>query len=548
MSQVTLDINDMRGIARDTPPYMIPPEMWEEIVNMRVVDGAIECMGGWINCFLAPNLPDEPHFLMPVVNGSQTYWLWTSLDVVYAFDGIEHQEINRGVGGAYASPGTRFWNGTVFGGLPVLNNGFDTPQYWSAFDIATPQRLLPLVGWPSGGKIAVLRAFQNYLVGINYTVGGVNYPHMVKWSESVDDPGTIPQSWDHTDENRDAGEYDLVDVNSGILIDARMLGSRLFLYKERSTWAMRFIGGLPIFSFDSFSEQAGILAPRCVTTTADGRKHVVATQEDIIIHNGSSDPVSMLDKRMRRTLFNNIDSANYLNSFMFTHPSQQEVWFCYPEPGNVYPNRALVINTRTGDLYEVDKQGGVFFRNAASGDVSTAETIVGKTWATVTGTWAAAMGSWGERKLNRTIIANTDHALFHYLDGNSSFRSGESFSAYLRRTGLSLVGRKRTGEWIVNHEIYKFVDRLWPKIKTLYNKGEYANSERILTEIRIGTQETVDGPVTWQNFQPFNPSSEVVFDICASARAIAIEFKLPEAEPSWRLEGYRLSLTPDGQF
>lgn len=543
MPAITLDINDLKGVARDTPAYQLPPEMWTEIVNMRCIDNAIECMGGWTNCFGSPSLPAAPHFLMPIVNSAQVWWLWTSLTNAFVWNGSTNTDITR-LSGQYTAANTRDWNGTIIGGIAVLNNGADAPQYWPGFSIGT--KLVPLVAWPSGAKIAVLRAFQNYLVGINYTVGGSNYPHLVKWSQSVDDPGTIPQSWDETDVNLDAGEYDLPDVNSGILLDARVLGSRLFLYKERSIWSMRYVGGLPIFAFDSFSEQAGILAPRCVTTTADGRKHVVATQEDIIVHNGISDPVSMLDKRMRRTVFSNIDTANYLNSFMFTNPEWNEVWFCYPEPGNVNPNRALIINTRTGDLTEVDKQGGVFFRNAASGLVDTAIGITGKTWATVTGTWTSITGSWGERKRNRTVIANTDHALIHYMDNEtSSFRSGESFSAHMRRTGISLVGRKRSGEWIVNHEIYKFVDRIWPKIKTRHNQYGEANA---LTEIRIGTQDIVDGPVTWGPYQPFNPTSQVAFDVCASARALAIEFKLPEADPSWRLEGYRITLTPDGQF
>lgn len=522
-----LDINDLgtKGVVQDTPAYQLPPELWGIARNMRCVDDGMKSIPGWAGIFGTPG--GAPHFILPIVSSSQAFWIYTSLTKAFVYDGTSHTEITRATGGDYSAGDTRNWNGTIIGGLPVLNNSVDAPQYWPDLDPLADLEEVP--NWPSGAKIGVLRAFQNYLVGIDYTVGGNNYPHLVKWSVGVADPGTIPQSWDETDPALDAGEYDLPDVNSGVLLEARVLGSKLFLYKERATWAMRFVGGRAIFAFDTYLETSGILAPRCVASTGDGKKHVVATQDDIIIHDGSSDPASILDKRMRRAVFNNIDASNYMNSFMYTDAEFNEVIFCYPESGQVNPTRALVFNYRTGALTEMD---GITFVNASSGTIETADEEL---WSDGTDPWNEDTGPWGIQERNRIVACVPSSTKLVKLNDGSYLRDGMEYTTTLQRTGLSMVGRKRSGEWIVNHEVMKFVDQIWPKIQG----GP--------VQIRVGTQMTVEGPVTWGAYQDFDPAVQVKVDVTRSARAIAIEFTMP-VTGDWRLDGYRISVTADGEF
>jgi hypothetical protein len=147
-------------------------------------------------------------------------------------------------------------------------------------------------------------------------------------------------------------------------------------------------------------------------------------------------------------------------------------------------------------------------------------------------------GQWSTQERRRIIILDPDNTKFHkYSDGYT--RNGISYACTLQRVGLSIVGRKRNGDWIVNHEVYKLVDRIWPKVRN----GPI--------QIRIGAQEMVNGPVTWGPYVTFNPATMVWADLMfgppMTGRAMAVEFSTATAV-DWSLDGYRLSVVADGQF
>lgn len=520
-----IDINDIagKGVIRDEPAYQLPPEVWTQALNMRHRDNGMERMLGWSQVFGTPGV--APHFAMPVVSVSSAFWLYTSLTKGYVYDGSTHTDITRTVGGDYTAANTRDWNGTVFGGIPILNNGSDVPQMWGTLTVAT--KLTALSNWVSTHRAKVIRSLGAYLIAINITKGASNFPHTVKWSSEAIQPGTVPGSWDETDATVDTGEYDLYDVNSGNLVEAMPLAGKMYLYKEQSTWVMRFVGGRAVFGFDTFLETAGILAPRCVSVTGDGKYQVVATQDDLIIHNGAA-PVSILDKRLRREIFASIDQTNYINSFLYTDPDNTEVLFCYPTNGMTHPNKAVVFNYKSGTITEKD---GITYRNAASGRVQAASTEL---WSDGTDTWDDDTGPWDSTERRRLVLCGTDDTKF-FKDNDTLLRNGVSFFGTLQRTGLSLEGRKRTGEWIVNHESRKMLDRMWPKIK----RGQ--------AQIRFAVQEVVDGPVVWSNYVTYDPTTQVFCDADPPMEGRAIGFEIRAAN-DFRIDGYRYNITPLGNY
>src|SRR5512139_1645358 len=362
------------GLIRDQEGNILPPEAWTYARNVRAVPDGIERLGGQTSIFGTPS--DAPHFAIPISSTSAVFWLYVSLTKAFVYDGAVHSEITR-LAGNYNASDSRQWNGCLLGGVPILNNGIDDPQWWSALNAGTKLDKLP--NWPANMKAKVIRAFSNSLLALNVTDGGTNYPHMIQWSHPAD-PGSVPITWDHTDPTKDAGRIELPDVNAGIIMDGLPLRGNFYIYKEGSIWRMRFIGGQFLFDFDTFLESAGILAPRCVTITADGGQHVVATQDDIITHNGNAYD-SVLTSRYKRYLFNNMDPVNYVNSFIFTNPVRDEVVFCYPEPGFVNPNRAIIWNYRIGQRGAIT-EADVNYRFAQMGPI---EPDSGETWATGTG-------------------------------------------------------------------------------------------------------------------------------------------------------------------
>lgn len=527
-----VEINDIAkiGAVADVPAYMLPPEAWNFVQNARAIDLGLEKLLGWTQIFGTPGV--APHFVMPISTVAQNFWLYASLTKIYVFDGATHTNITRQTAAVdvnYTVTEGADWNGTVLGGVPILNNGADVPQFWSTIAVGT--KMVGLTNWPATLRTKILRAHGPFLMAFGLIDNGVSYPHRVRWSHPAD-PGTVPTSWDVTNATKDAGEVDLSDVNSGIIQDALPLGNVMFAYKETSTWKARFVGGRSVFDFGEgpWLPTMGLLAARCVALTGDGQRHVVATQDDIVWHNGNT-VRSILNNRQRRRLSGEIDTTNFENSFMFANPLFNEMWFCYPSTGNEFPDTALIMNYSDPEAWVVTEANGITFRHAAVGNI---ESPSEETWEdNPTEIWTDDTGAWGELERRRVVLAGTAATKFYNLDRGAT-RDGTSFSGTIRRDGLSIIGRKRNGEWIVDHQFRKMARRLWPKLQ-----GGPVN-------IRLGASETVNGSVGWGAYVEFNPSAEVTADVAPiSGRALSVEFT---STNGFRLDGYKLDLVKLGQF
>lgn len=527
-----VDINSVAsiGAVRDIPPYMLPPEAWNIALNMRAIDGGLENLLGWSTIFDNPSI--APEFLLPVAATSLNYWLLASLTKVHVWNGSSYTNITRQTAAVdvnYTPASGRLWNGTMLGGVPILNNINDVPQFWGPTTVGT--KLADLTNWPSTLRAKIIRAFGPYLIAFGIIDTGASFPHLIRWSHPAD-PGSVPSSWDITDPTKDAGESDLSDVGAGIIQDALPLGSTMFVYKENSVHKMNFIGGRSIFDFgqSAWLPTIGLLAPRCVTNISDGTRQVWASQDDIMWHNGNSSG-SVLTGRQRRRLQDEIDTENFLTSFIFDNPQYREVWFCYPGSGASFPDRALVMNYRNPDNWVVTEADGITFRHATFGRV---ESPSQETWAdNPTETWDQDTGPWAQLLRRRVLAAGTAATRVYNLDNGIS-RNGTAVLTLLQRIGLSVLGQDRRGQWIVNYQVEKLLKRLWPKIQN----GPI--------NVRVGAQKVVNGPVAWGPSVVFDPSTEVTADILPSTgRANAVEFSTVGGV-SWRIDGYQLDVDPVG--
>lgn len=511
-----IEITDLNGVGliRDQEGNYLPPEALTHAMNMRAVADGIERIGGQAQVFGTPNVP--PHFALPIQSTDQTYWLYVDLESAHVYSAGSHTNITRG-SGAYNAGTTRNWNGTLLGGVPILNNGVDVPQWWPALSPAT--QLADLPNWDGDIRAKVIRAFGPHLFALNIVDDGDPFPHHVRWSHPAD-PGSVPISWDVADETKDAGEVMLPDVNAGVIVDGLPLRGNFYIYKEASTWRVTFVGGAFIFKFDTAFETSGALAPRCMTITADGQRHVVASQDDIIVHNGTVMD-SVLDRRYKRYLANNLDSDNYKNSFMFTNPFRDEAVFCYPEPGFIQPNRALIWNYKRGEkgvLTEAD----VNFRNATIGQIESASP---EAWDDGSDTWDDPTGPWSLLSRRRVVVCGTDDTkFFSYDDEATQTNDGNPFTGRIQRENIALVGRKRNGEWIVDFEKRKMFRRLWIRA----TGGPF--------NVRVGFTEQMNGATTWTTTQTFNPATQHWIDVFGSGRAIGVEFN---ADVPFRILSYK---------
>jgi hypothetical protein len=513
------------GLIYDIPSHQLPPEAWNMAEGVRFRNGRALRRLGWSAAFGTPTV--APHFVMGMLDSvQQTWWLYTSLTKAYVYRGGTHSNITRQTASVdvdYTASKTQDWGGTILGGIPILNNGADVPQYWASFNAAT--KLQDLNNWPSTLRAKRVVAFGPYLFALNCTKSGSSFPHMVKWSHPAA-PGSLPISWDETDPAKDTGEYDLPSTGTGVILTGLPLHDQLFIYKEGTVWRARFVGGRAVFSFFGFLHTAGIVAPRAVCLTPDASGHVFVTAEDIIYHNGQQ-PQSIATSRVRDYFFGTLNVEAKDTIFCFANRFAKEVWICFPQGAATQPNQALIWQMEENVWSSI----AINFRHAATGPV---ESAVEGTWdGAGTNTWDSDTAVWSSTLGNAVVVAVTDETGLAICDaGYKRFNSDSP--VVLQRTGLSLLGKDRSGNPIVDFKQWKLFTRVW-----LTAVGVF--------QIRLGTQDLPEGPVDWQEWQDFDADVDLYLDFIQSGRAVALEIRHKGEEP-FAIDAYRIELVKLGNF
>lgn len=515
------------GVIKDLAPHELPPEAWSDARNVRFFDGKGVKFLGHVQVFGTPGT--APRFALEVPVPAGRWWLYAGLDAAYAYDGTTHHDITN-IGGPYSASVSLPWTGGLLGGIPITNQPGDPPQQWNP--VATNVELTDLSNWPADTLARVVKPFPPYMVALNITKSGSNFPHMVKWSHPAD-PGFVPPSWDETDPTRDAGEVELADVHAGILLDQLTLGTLNIIYKESSTWGMQFIGGRNIFRFYPISNESGILSTHCVSLLGDGRHHFVATGSDVIIHDGQR-ITSVADRKWRRWLENNIDSDNFGRSFTVMNLPKREAWFCFPQVGRALPSLAFTWNWGDGSTGVRELEDIVYIEPGVIDEVS-----AGDSWdAGPTNTWESDTAIWGDRTFNpqelSLLMLNSVDSKFFQADTTQLFDT-DNIASYVERRGLAIAGFDRQGQPKVDPAIDKLVTAIWPRV----TGGPIS--------VRVGSQTTPQSTVEWQSPQVFNPNTQEKVDACVHGKYIAVRFESAGQTP-WELHGYDLDIEPLGRF
>jgi hypothetical protein len=508
------------GTIKDLAQHLLPLNAWTDSNNVRFIDKKISRWTGYSSVFGTPTV--APQFLIPVPTASQIFWIYTSLIKAYVYDGATHTEITRIASNYTANAGVN-WNGGVLGGVLVLNDEADVPQYWPTISTAT--KLIDLINWPAADRTRILRPFKAFLVAYNYTLAGVAKPHRIRWSHAAD-PGTVPSSWDITDTTKDAGEVDLTDVQAGQILDAYPLQDYMVVYKNESTWLQRFIGGTSIFKFDNVLVTSGLLTARCCAPIKKGTRHFLHNGYELVEFDGVN-PRPVTDDRWARWLRREIDTNNFANCFVFDHPDQNEAWFCYPTAGSTLANKALIWNYEEDTLYVKDFLGVYATRGVVP--IPAAEL-----WSTDTSTWDMDTDRWSSIQGSKTVVADPTNTLIYQLESGFT-ANGTVFNSFVERTGLALSGVDRYGAPVVDIGTRKMIKRLWPKVT-----GGPIN-------IYFGSQEDLQAPVVWSNPIPFDPASgQQYVDTTVNGRLLGWRFAESNGN-DWALEGFEFEMEVLGE-
>jgi len=151
--------------------------------------------------------------------------------------------------------------------------------------------------------------------------------------------------------------------------------------------------------------------------------------------------------------------------------------------------------------------------------------------------WESDDATWGQPSLihAREWPVFTKELQFFQADIGSKFYN-EAVHAVLERTGLSVLGRDRFGNWKVNPGVIKFVSGLWPLFR-----GTPGDKIRIY----VGSQMQTEEPITWEGPYEATIGETEFLDYTVSGRYIAVRFESIGQNP-WELVSYDLDITTVG--
>jgi len=514
-----------RGIVKDIPAYDLPPEAWSDGQNVRFKDlSAMKCNG----YSLAATPSVAPYALFYCPSEGVRYWVYAGLEKIYAIAGASQAEITR-ASGNYAGGILDIWNGAMFHGMLVITNGVDNPQVWNPPSLS--QRLVDLPNWPANTVAKVIRPFKNFLIALDVTKSGTRDSRLVKWSHTAD-PGTLPSSWDETDASKDAGEVTLAEGEDQ-LIDALQLGDANIIYTELSAWKQTLSGTSSIFNFRKAFETVGMLAQGCGVRF--GKRHFVVTQDDIVVHDGTT-VQSVADVAMRKWFFQNLDSSTFYLTRAVAHRDNKEIWVCFPSSGALL-DMALVWNwvENTWSIRELPDIRSV---TEAIYEIGATEDL----WDSGADlTWdEESTKQWGMGRMspvNSILMSPADTSGIVLVD--SSYQAkGSNFRSYLERTDLAVAGMSREGQIIVDPTKVKMLIGIAPRV--------IADAGTELT-IYVGSQDDPGGDVDWAEPVTFKVGTDTYKCVYRTGRYLAVRFE-ETADAAWKLQGYDLDVVPLGEL
>lgn len=500
------------GINSDLTPEELGNGVWSSAQNMRFNNGYAERYRGTSQVFDAPAV--TPYFLAPYATTTTRFWVHAGLAAVYVDDGTTRTDIT---GTAPTGAIDNRWTGGSLNGVFVLNNGVDKPMFWNG---NTATNLATLTGWDATWLAQVVRPFKNFLIALDVTKGATRYPHMVAWSD-IAAPGAIPTSWDDTNPALDAGNQDLAET-SDLMVDCLPLGDVNIIYKERSMYAMTYVGAPYIFRFQRLPGESGMLARGCGVNTPLG--HVVLTSGDVVLNSGGG-VQSIANGAVRNYIFRNIDSTNYKRAFVTSNPQRNEVWICFPYGNTETCNTAIVWNW-------VDKSWGIRSLTSvtygAFGQLPSAMTS--SSWASDTDSWESDSTTWNENEYSpaeaRLLTCRSTQLIA--LEDAGATDLGTIIDSRLERTGMTMGDPYSV----------KTIRAIYPRIDG--NTGATVS-------VQIGASMYPDADPTWQTAQSFTIGSSIKIDSFATGRFLAIRFSNVDYGP-WRIKSFDVDYVNSGAF
>lgn len=553
--RVTIGPAGLIGVNKDIPDYELPPEAWSDVKNMQFIDGRAISSMGWIDCFDFAELNggfDELPWIAKGPPGMMLFARYTGSGFTYDVKTITLGTYAQTTLGQVIKSSLQRITADPFGGVWIINASGTVPKLWSPPTAATA--LVDLTNWPAGKTTNVLHPFGRFLVAYGYNGNA----QRVKWSSSAP-IGGVPATWDETDATQDSRQWDLAET-SGRIVDALPLNDTNFIYKSDETQAMRWVGGTYVFDFKR-RFGFGIVGQECVKEWKG--KHICATPDDVLIHDGFSAESllqgknkSWYESRMsggtttgaynRKAIMTLIgddlllgmpDGTGEIAALLRLNLKDGAQAIVYLDPAATATSSAVQLSyfCATDPVYVLNLIDSALASSALT-FISDAKTYLNKDLATVkpyiTGIRRTFnLGSAGLRY---------DFGLFDFGTTNWNGTGGPvNLGQLLERKGLTVAGKDRFGNPKNDPMAVKAVRRLWPKV----------SRQSATLNIEVGAAQSPRGTYTFAPAIAFDPNTMAFVEpLDVVGPYIAVRFSNADGSNiMWALDSYDLEFDVVGQ-
>lgn len=499
------------GTISDLPANEIPENAFTSGRNITFRNNNIENASGYqqiytaavagtglINGLLGIRTPDAL---------SRRWFFCTPTQIFFLASPSSPTDITRidGLGAKVPFTGTNFdkWTNFAFNGFAYFNNGVDQPYVYVDSALIFIISVVPLAGWDPTWRCKSIRAYKNAIIAMNMTEGSVNFPHLLRFSDTAA-PGARPTQWTALPTNK-AGSVPVAETQGGI-IDGEQLGDSFIFYKQDSYYRMTLIGGNDVYRFQKISDSPGLLAPNCVVQYPGG--HFCLGNGDVYTHNGGP-PTSLLEGRRKEELRSLIDANFIRTAFVTINQQKKECWVCFPVVGSGNPacTRAFTWNWETN----------------VWADRNLPFSYIGATGQIDSNIFSSQLINENDESL---VIAGLDRKL--YLVNASNTENGTNMTQTITRQGLHF------GDQLT----YKTARAFIPNI--VGTPGD-------VFSFRLGKQNKLTDPVTWGPSRTFTLGTSVQVSSMVTGRYHAYEMTYTGSNP-WQLRSVQYELESRGRY
>ena len=502
-------------------------------------------------------------------------------------------DITRASGGDYSSTADDTWTSTVLGGVLVMTNFYDKPQYWALTDGVplSSQKMQDLNNWPalteldgtitSGDTTITVDSTTDFPTAGTITIGSEEIPYTGKTSTTFTGCSRGGSAVGHSDgapvfittfcRSMRSFRSFLVALNikqSGVSFPRVVKWStEAAIQTTPSSWnettstvdageyeladtkgdildGMQLRDAFMIYNEDatysmtyvgtpfifSFRQLSPTIGAIATNCVAEfDGGHAIFGKGNFYVNDGQR-LKPILPQRLRDYVFTSIDGAQIAKCFVAADYGRTEILFCFTADGAPSVEpNKAVVWNYITNTFTIKDIPDV----AHMGYGNVGDPVLPSTWASATSSWGTITGPWTmSYALQDKVLLFADPVNTKlYRDRSGNKKGTALMTSYVERTGLSLNAQGQP-----DHTGVKRISAIYPKMSINGANSIY---------VYLGTSMSTEAPYIWKEPVLFNPDTQSKVSVRGTGKFYAVKFE-STSDMDWELDGYALDIDNAG--